>query len=219
MDMSREMPTESQWDLLEEYGLNSWFDAAWIDVPDTGRAAACFRADPDSAIPCDLDAAFARVGDDTQDNLLWIGAHSSVWSVAVAMSGSLSFDKEASAAGRRIFTHKHMAGIYELGNEGMLYYFDGKFIGTLGDRRVPGVYARSGSGLGRRLPTDGGELLDLGGANHGAVPRPELVRDAARPVSHSRRRLLSLTVCSTPPKPISDLDDLCASRTEGQTVT
>ncbi len=132
MDMSREMPTESQWDLLEEYGLNSWFDAAWIDVPDTGRAAACFRADPDSAIPCDLDAAFARVGDDTQDNLLWIGAHSSVWSVAVAMSGSLSFDKEASAAGRRIFTHKHMAGIYELGNEGMLYYFDGKFIGTLG---------------------------------------------------------------------------------------
>ncbi|GAB3141298.1 hypothetical protein [Microbispora hainanensis] len=131
-DMSRAMPAESQWDLLEEYGLNSWFDVAWIDVPDTGRAAACFRADPDSAIPCDLDAAFARAGDDTQNNLLWIGAHSLDWSVAVAMSGSLSFEKEASASARRIFTHKHMADIYELSNEGMLYYFDGKLIGTLG---------------------------------------------------------------------------------------
>ncbi|GAA5043125.1 hypothetical protein HNP84_002028 [Thermocatellispora tengchongensis] len=30
-DMSRAMPPESQWDLLDEYGLNGRFDVVWIE--------------------------------------------------------------------------------------------------------------------------------------------------------------------------------------------
>lgn len=64
--------------------------------------------------------------------MTWIGVHSPGWSVAVTMSGTLPFRPEASAGGRRIITHSHMAYIYELADEGMLYYHDGELIGTLG---------------------------------------------------------------------------------------
>jgi hypothetical protein len=102
MDMSQEMPAESQWDLLEKYGLNDGFSAACIDTEHIGEITGRLRADPSSGIVCDIDTAFvlpARA-------LAWIGARLPGWSVAVALSGILSFcQEEASVGGRRIITH------------------------------------------------------------------------------------------------------------------
>ncbi|MGW4471894.1 hypothetical protein ACWENQ_19680 [Nonomuraea sp. NPDC004354] len=132
MDMSRAVPMESQWDLLGEHNLNGRFDAAWIDTEDMDEIAQRFRADRDSGILWDLDTAFNEADSDAQDTLVWIGTHSPGWSVAVAISGRLSIGEEASAGRRRVFTHMHMDHIYKLPDEGMLYYYDGEFIGTLG---------------------------------------------------------------------------------------
>jgi len=46
--------------------------------------------------------------------------------------GKLSIGEEASAGGWSILSHMHMDYIYELPNEGMLYYRDGEYLGMLG---------------------------------------------------------------------------------------
>ncbi|MEV0196308.1 hypothetical protein [Nonomuraea sp. NPDC050691] len=112
--------------------MNGRFDAAWIDTEDIEEIAQRFRADQHSGILCDLETAFNEAGDNAQDTLVWIGTHSPGWSVAVAMSGRLSIEEEASTERRRIFTHMHMDHIYKLPDEGMLYYYDGELIGSLG---------------------------------------------------------------------------------------
>lgn len=60
------MPAESQWDLLEEYLLNSRFDVAWIDTEKIDEAAERFRVDPGSGVLCDLDTALSNC------QILWI---------------------------------------------------------------------------------------------------------------------------------------------------
>ncbi|MEV0143879.1 MULTISPECIES: hypothetical protein [unclassified Nonomuraea] len=132
MDMSRALPAESQWDLLDEYTLNARFDAAWIDTEDIEEIAERFRADPSSGILCDLNTAFHLAAEKDQDTLVWIGAHSPGWSVAITMSGSFTFREGASAGGRRIIGYSHMADLGEIGDEGMVHYHDGEFMGMVG---------------------------------------------------------------------------------------
>ncbi|GGO20336.1 hypothetical protein GCM10010116_40760 [Microbispora rosea subsp. aerata] len=133
MDAARAMPVESQWDLLEEYGLNDSFSVVWIDTENVEEVAQRLRADPSSGIVCDLDTAFTLPDYDPQDILVWIGAHSPGWSVAVVLQGVLSFrEEEASIGGRRVITHWHMAFSAKLADEGMLYHRDGEFLGPLG---------------------------------------------------------------------------------------
>ncbi|MGR6918012.1 hypothetical protein ACU635_27535 [[Actinomadura] parvosata] len=86
-----------------------------------------------TSISCNLDAAFNEAVNDTQDDtMIWIGTHSPGWSVAVAIHGRLSIEPEISAGRRRVFTHMHMDEVYKLPNEGMLYYYDGELMGSLG---------------------------------------------------------------------------------------
>ncbi|WP_182897015.1 hypothetical protein [Microbispora sp. H10830] len=135
MDMTRALPTESQWDLLDEHDLNARFDAAWIDTEDVEEIAARFRADPRSGIPCDLKTAFRLAGDRGQDSLVWIGAHSPGWSVAITLGGAFTLRETASAGGRLIITYWHMAELGEIDDEGMIYYQDGEPMGTVGVER------------------------------------------------------------------------------------
>ncbi|MGI5491021.1 hypothetical protein [Microtetraspora malaysiensis] len=132
MDMTRALPTESQWDLLDEYALNARFDAAWIDTEDIEEIARRFRADQSSGITCDLSTAFHLIDENGQDSLVWIGTHSPGWSVAITMGGSFTFREEASAGGRLIISYWHMAELGEIGDEGMIYYHDGEFMGMVG---------------------------------------------------------------------------------------
>jgi hypothetical protein len=132
MDMTRALPTESQWDLLDEYDLNACFDAAWIDTEDVEEIAARFRADPRSGIPCDLETAYRLADDYGQDTLVWIGTHSPGWSVAITLGGAFTVRDEVSAGGRLIITYRHMAELGEIHDEGMIYYQDGEFMGTVG---------------------------------------------------------------------------------------
>ncbi|MEV6040778.1 hypothetical protein AB0L65_57400 [Nonomuraea sp. NPDC052116] len=111
MNLSRAMPAESQWDLLEEYLLNSRFDVARIDTEKIDEAAERFRVDPGSGVLCDLDTAFDLIDDDEQETLVWIGTHSPGWSVSGAMNRGCTLSEEASAGGRGILAHWHMAGL------------------------------------------------------------------------------------------------------------
>ncbi|MER5628303.1 hypothetical protein ABT061_45525 [Streptosporangium sp. NPDC002544] len=70
LNLSRAMPAESQWDLLEEYLLNSRFDVAWIDTEKIDEAAERFRVDPGSGVLCDLDTAFDLIDNDEQETLV-----------------------------------------------------------------------------------------------------------------------------------------------------
>ncbi|MFG6201607.1 hypothetical protein [Nonomuraea sp. JJY05] len=132
MDTTRALPTESQWDLLDEYALNARFDAAWIDTEDVEEIAGRFRADPSSGIPCDLSTAFQLAYENQQDSLVWIGTHSPGWSVAITMDGSFTLREGASSQGRLIISYWHMAELGETGDEGMTYYHDGEFMGIIG---------------------------------------------------------------------------------------
>ncbi|MER7207207.1 hypothetical protein ABT340_09025 [Streptosporangium sp. NPDC000239] len=133
MSLSRAMPAESQWDLLEEHLLNSRFDVAWIDTEEIGEAAERFWVDPGSGVPCDLDTAFDLIENDGQETLVWIGTHSPGWSVAVTMNRGFTLSEEASTGGRGVLAHWHMAGLYELADEGMVYYHDGEHMGRVGE--------------------------------------------------------------------------------------
>jgi hypothetical protein len=132
MDMTRARPMESQWDLLDEYGLNASSDAAWIDTEDIGEIAERFRADPGSGIPCDLNTAFHLAAKRERDSLVWIGTHSPGWSVAITVGGSFTLRREASAHGRLIISYWHMADLGEIGDEGMIYHRNGEVTGTVG---------------------------------------------------------------------------------------
>ncbi|MFD1539831.1 hypothetical protein [Nonomuraea guangzhouensis] len=132
VDMSRTLPAESQWNLLDEYTLNARFDAAWIDTEDIEEIAQRFRADPGSGILCDLDTAFRLAVENEQDILVWIGEHSPGWSVAITMSRSFTFREGASTGGRRIISYWHMAYLGEIGDEGMVYHYDGELMGRVG---------------------------------------------------------------------------------------
>ncbi|MEU6411852.1 hypothetical protein [Microbispora sp. NPDC046933] len=133
LNLSRAMPAESQWDLLEEYLLNNRFDVAWIDTERIDEAAERFRVDPGSGVLCGLDTAFNLIDNDEQETLVWIGAHSPGWSVSVTMNRGFTLSEEASAGGRSILAHWHMAGLYELADEGMVYYHDGEYVGRVGE--------------------------------------------------------------------------------------
>ncbi|MEV7808393.1 hypothetical protein AB0O28_36135 [Microbispora sp. NPDC088329] len=132
MDMTRALPMESQWDLLDEYGLNAHFDAAWIDTEDMEEIVRRFRADPSSGIPCDLDRACHLAQDRGQDSLVWIGAHSPGWSVALTLGGAFTLREEASAGGRIIIEYWHMAELGEIGDEAITYHQDGEYMGAVG---------------------------------------------------------------------------------------
>ncbi|WP_146615649.1 hypothetical protein [Nonomuraea aridisoli] len=133
MDVSLPMPMESQWDLLSEHNLSGRLDTTWIDTEDIEEIVQRFHLDAYQGISCNLDTAFNEAVNDTQDDtMIWIGTHSPGWSVAVAIHGWLSIEPEMSAGRRRIFTHMHMDEVYKLPNEGMLYYYDGELIGSLG---------------------------------------------------------------------------------------
>jgi hypothetical protein len=132
MDVSRALPAESQWDLLDEYGLNAHFDAAWIDTEDIEEIAKRFRADPSSGDLCELNTAFHLAIKNEQETLVWIGTHSPGWSVALSVSGGFTFREGASAGGRGIIRYWHAADLGEIGDDGMLYYHDGELMGMVG---------------------------------------------------------------------------------------
>jgi len=133
LNLSRAMPAESQWDLLEEHLLNSRFDVAWVDTDEIDEAAERFRADSGSGVLCDLDTAFDLIENDEQETLVWIGTHSPGWSVSVTMNRGFTLSEEASTGGRGILAHWHMAILYELADEGMVYYHDGEYVGRVGE--------------------------------------------------------------------------------------
>ncbi|MFG1827343.1 hypothetical protein ACGFIJ_33130 [Microbispora bryophytorum] len=132
MDMTRALPTESQWDLLDEHDLNARFDAAWIDTEDVEEIAGRFRADPSSRILCDLKTAFRLNGDRGRDTVVWIGTHSPGWSVAITLGGAFTLRETASTGGRLIITYWHIAELGEIDDEGMIYYQDGEPMRTVG---------------------------------------------------------------------------------------
>ncbi|MEV4894115.1 hypothetical protein AB0K48_32490 [Nonomuraea sp. NPDC055795] len=132
LNQSHAMPAESQWDLLDEYRLNSRFDVAWIDTEKIDEAAERFRVDPGSGVLCDLNTAFDLIDNDEQETLAWIGTHSPGWSVSVTMNRGFTLSEEASAGGKSILTHWHMADVYRLADEGMLYYHNGEDLGRVG---------------------------------------------------------------------------------------
>ncbi|MER7362181.1 hypothetical protein [Nonomuraea wenchangensis] len=133
LNLSRAMPAESQWDLLDEYLLNSRFDVAWIDTENLDEVAERFRVVPDSGVLCDLDTAFDLIDNDEQETLVWIGMHSPGWSVSVTMNRGFPLPEAASAGGRGILTYWHMAGLYEHADEGMVFYHDGEYVGRAGE--------------------------------------------------------------------------------------
>lgn len=133
----RALPEESQWDLLIEHGLGSWFSCQWVDTADGDEIARRLGVAPQDGILCDFQTAMQSYETSPEHLIVWVGEHSTGWSAILTISGVLPphLIEALSAEGQRVLE----AYFVEEADPGKLMYtHDSEYVGDVFPPSSPG---------------------------------------------------------------------------------
>ncbi|GGK86456.1 hypothetical protein Ppa06_46380 [Planomonospora parontospora subsp. parontospora] len=134
----RALPEESQWDLLAEHGLESWFSCQWADTEDGNEIARRLGVDPRDGTLCDFQTAMQSYDDDPKKLIVWVGEHSAGWSAILTVSGVTvppHLIEALSADGKRVLEAYY---VEEADPGKLLYTYDREYCGDIFPPSSPG---------------------------------------------------------------------------------
>ncbi|WP_204018051.1 hypothetical protein [Sphaerimonospora thailandensis] len=134
----RALPEESQWDLLAEHGLESWFNCQWVDTEDSNEITRRLGVDPRDGTLCDFQTAMQSYEAGPEKLIVWVGEHSAGWSTILTVSGVTvppHLIEALSAGGHRVLEAYFME---EVDPGKLLYTHDGEYIGEIFPPSSPG---------------------------------------------------------------------------------
>ncbi|WP_326626732.1 hypothetical protein OIE67_30085 [Nonomuraea fuscirosea] len=125
------LPTESQWNLLQEFGLSSWFVGMWIKGDDKEELARLLRVDPRSRLECGFAEAMTRHMLSMDDQIIWMGPHAPGWTHVLWLSAfhTTAEAKALGSGGRRLLTVFYNGGLGELDH--LYLYQDGALVNEI----------------------------------------------------------------------------------------
>lgn len=136
--MTGPLPAENQWNLLQEFGLSSWFVGMWVEGDDPEELARRLRVDSRSRTECGFAQAMTRYMHSMDDQVVWIGPHAPGWTHVLWLSAfhTTAEAKELSAGGRRLLTMFYNGGLGELDH--LYLYQDGVLVNEIDPPYIDG---------------------------------------------------------------------------------
>ncbi|MEU1734763.1 hypothetical protein [Streptosporangium sp. NPDC020145] len=132
------LPEESQWDLLVEYGMESWFSCQWVDTGDSNEIARRLGVDLRDGTLCDFQTAMQSYEADPEELIVWVGEHSAGWSTILTVSGVTvppRLIEALSAGGHRVLEAYY---VEEADPGKLLYTYDREYLGAVFPPSSPG---------------------------------------------------------------------------------
>ncbi|MET8335642.1 hypothetical protein [Streptosporangium canum] len=132
------LPVESQWDLLTEHDLESWFSCLWVSTEDGNEIARRLGVDPQNGTLCDFQKATQSYETSLEELIVWVGEHSAGWSTILTISGGTMpprLIEALSADGQRVLEAYY---VEEADPGKLLYTYDREYRGEIFPPSSPG---------------------------------------------------------------------------------